>query len=127
MITTKKKRNTLQRVKILEYLHSVHTHPTAEVVYENIKKKIPMISLGTVYRILNALADDNEIIKLEVNGEFRYDANNCGHIHLICTKCGSITDREINKKLDLNFSDFSVHCFSLIIKGTCKKCSRRVK
>ncbi|MBS3162769.1 transcriptional repressor [Candidatus Woesearchaeota archaeon] len=125
MITNKKKRTTLQKVKILEYLQSVYTHPTAEVVYEYVKKEIPMISLGTVYRNLNALADDNEIIRLEVNGEFRYDANNCGHVHLICTKCSSIEDKALREKF--TFGKFNVHCYSLIVKGTCEKCSRRMK
>ena len=129
MITIKQKRNTLQKVKILEYLQSVHSHPTAETVYEYVKKEIPMISLGTVYRNLNVMSENNEILRLEVNGEFRYDANNCGHIHLICTKCGQIEDKQFEKNFleKFNLGKFDVHCYSLIVKGICEKCFRRKK
>jgi len=121
------KRNTVQKSKILQYLQSVKSHPNAEVVFENVKKDLPMISLATVYRNLNLIADEGEILRIEVNGEFRYDANVCGHVHLVCIKCGLILDKEFEKKCDLKFKDFNVHCYSLIAKGICSRCSRREK
>ena len=54
-----------QREAIKDYLSSVTTHPTADTVYMHIKEEFPNISLGTVYRNLNLLADIGEAIKLQ--------------------------------------------------------------
>ena len=85
-------RNTTQRIKILEYLRSVKTHPTAEDIYKHVKKDLPSITLATVYRNLNLLAKQEEILKLEINGEYHFDGDVCYHQHGVCRKCGTIID-----------------------------------
>ena len=57
-------RYSRQREAIKNYLLSTTSHPTAEMVYNNIRKELPNISLGTVYRNLNFLADNNEVLRL---------------------------------------------------------------
>jgi Fe2+ or Zn2+ uptake regulation protein len=120
-------RTTSQRIKILKYLRSVKTHPSAEMVYAAVKKDLPAISLATVYRNLNLLAEQGEILKLEINGEFRFDGNMCGHTHAVCTRCGKLfdlMDRKIPDYVMKNFrlKGFTQSCVHIIFKGTCKSC-----
>jgi len=123
----KKTRMTSQRLKILEYLKSVKTHPTAEVVYRHVKKDLPAITLATVYRNLNLLAEQGEILKLEINGEFHFDADICCHQHCVCKKCGKIMDmfnKDISNyiKNKLKTRGFYPDCVNVMLKGLCKKC-----
>lgn len=125
----KKTRMTSQRMKILRYLRSVKTHPTAEEVYKNVKKDLPAITLATVYRNLNLLADQGEILKIEIGGHFRFDGDKCCHQHFVCQKCGNIFDI-FNQKIsdyamkNIRSKDFEPECVTIIFKGLCKKCKR---
>jgi len=127
MIPNKKQRMTNQRLKILDYLRSVKTHPTADMVYQAIKKDLPAISLGTVYRNLNLLADQGQILRLEINNEFHFDGDVCNHQHCVCKSCGkiidlfqkNISDYALNK---IKTKDFNTECVNIIFYGTCKKC-----
>ena len=94
IINNKKLRNTNQRLKILEYLKCVKTHPTAEQVYNDLRKDMPAISLATVYRNLHLLAEQKEVLRLEINNEYHFDGDSCRHQHCVCKKCGKIIDRE---------------------------------
>ena len=67
-----------------------------ELTIEAVKKDMPAISLATVYRNLNSLADNGEILKLEINGEAHYDGFCHLHSHFVCNECGKIIDIEIN-------------------------------
>ncbi|MBN2051960.1 transcriptional repressor [Candidatus Woesearchaeota archaeon] len=123
----KKNRMTNQRLKILEYLRSVKTHPTAEMVYKEVAKELPNITLATVYRNLNHLAENCEIQRFEVNCTSRFDADMSFHQHCICKKCGhiqdlfekKITEDTIKKARTTNFEPQSVN---VIIYGICKGC-----
>ena len=57
-------RQTIQKLKIMQHLHSVKTHPSAEMVYNAVKEEVPTITLATVYRNLNSLANAGKILKL---------------------------------------------------------------
>jgi Fur family ferric uptake transcriptional regulator len=84
---------TRQRVVILDALRSVRTHPTADEIYAMVRKKMPRISLGTVYRNLDLLADSGEILLLERAGaQKHFDGNPSPHQHVLCRKCGRIGD-----------------------------------
>lgn len=123
----KKGRLTNQRIKILNYLKSVENHPNAEMVYNAVKKELPAITLATVYRNLNLLAEHGDILMFKVNNEYNYDGDTCCHQHCICTKCGNVIDsfqKEISdyalKKI--KSKDFKAECVCIIFKGKCKKC-----
>ena len=82
-----------QRESIKNFLAGCYDHPTAETVYQNMKKEYPNISLGTVYRNLSLLADLGEIQKLSIGiGPDRFDGNTAPHYHFICRDCGGVSD-----------------------------------
>ncbi len=90
-------KHSKQREAILDYLHSTTSHPTADMVYAHVREVIPNISLGTVYRNLNMLADAGEILRLSCGGTSdRYDGTVAPHYHFLCRDCGSVSDLEMN-------------------------------
>lgn len=90
------KRMTGQRVAILEILASCTSHPTADIIYERVKKKVPNISLGTVYRNLGILRDQKLILELNISrGLSRYDYNTSQHYHILCVKCSKLEDVKV--------------------------------
>jgi Fe2+ or Zn2+ uptake regulation protein len=82
-----------QKELIYELVTSTMAHPTADWVYENARRKMPRISLGTVYRNLNTLVREGRILAIENSrGPVRYDANTSRHSHLKCIQCGLMLD-----------------------------------
>ncbi len=82
-----------KRDAILSCLRATTSHPSADWIYENVKKEIPNISLGTVYRNLSLFKDQGLISSLgTVKGVERFDGNTAPHVHFICTGCGRIVD-----------------------------------
>ena len=81
-------RMTHQREIVLQELKRCQTHPTADELYERIKKKLPRISLATVYRNLEILAEAGLVGKLEVSGrQKRFDWDSNDHTHVYCVGC----------------------------------------
>ena len=125
-------RTTNQRLKIIERLKSVKIHPTAEAVYERVRKELPAISLATVYRNLNRMAENGEILKLEIGNEFHFDGDMCMHQHCVCKKCGRIIDvfqKELSeyamKKADVK--GFKPDCVNIIFRGYCNNCKKQAE
>ncbi len=86
-------RMTRQRAVILEELRKTTSHPTADELYGKVRERLPRISLGTVYRNLDFLADSGEIRRLEAAGTTkRFDGNMVDHQHVRCLCCGRIGD-----------------------------------
>lgn len=85
---------TRQRRVIHEELCSVKTHPTAEEVFAMVRKRLPRISLGTVYRNLDLLCRTGRAIRLEspAGGQRRFDGNANRHYHVRCRQCGKMAD-----------------------------------
>ncbi len=121
-----KRRNTYQRQLILEILKSTTAHPTADWIYEQARKEIPNISLGTVYRNLKILKEEGLIIELTDGKQSRFDARIDNHYHFKCEKCGSIYDIEpedIEINHSLEFKGFSIDAVDVNITGVCSKCN----
>jgi Fur family peroxide stress response transcriptional regulator len=80
----------------MEIFHEIifsNDHPSAEQIYNNLKSKLPMISLDTVYRTLTTFENSGIISKMSVSdSRGRYDSNLVPHHHLVCTRCKSIVD-----------------------------------
>jgi len=121
------KRNTVQKIKIMEYLKSTKSHPTAEEVYVEVSKEIPTISLSTVYRNLNSMAEDGDILKFEVGNEAHFDADIGFHHHIYCKVCKRVFDlydKEIANYIKENASipNFKIETTNLIFIGKCITC-----
>jgi len=87
-----KERMTAQKSFIFGYLKSVKTHPTAETVYAQVKKKLPNISQGTVYRVLNNFKNKGEVLAIDTKDNVHFDADTSDHAHFICEECGNVYD-----------------------------------
>ena len=91
------RRHSRQRELIKEFLKGRKDHPTADVVYRNVRMQNPSISLGTVYRNLTLLADAGEINRLNVgDGVDHFDADTSPHYHFVCRECGRVIDLEMD-------------------------------
>lgn len=93
MLKEQQLRMTPQRMVLIEELRKLHTHPTADELYEVVRRRLPHISLGTVYRNLEILSKAGIIRKIELGGsQKRFDGDLEIHQHIRCTKCGRIED-----------------------------------
>ena len=127
-IATQSKRSTKQKTAILEHLRSVKTHPSAETVYLALKKKMPQLSLGTVYRNLDVYAREGKSLLFEVKGQQRFDGDVSPHSHFACESCGGVQDlwfalphATIKKHLSRGAS---VKSIDVLIKGYCDTCAK---
>lgn len=131
MITIKKMttRNTKQKTLIKEYLSSTNEHPTAEMVYNAIRPTLPKVSLGTVYRILNTMAGNGDILKIRLDDGFdHFDALTESHYHFICRDCGAVSDIfevEDNIRVDTNAFRGKLVGHSTFFYGQCETCATR--
>ena len=95
-------KHSKQREMIYAFLKTRKDHPTADVVYENVRIERPNISLGTVYRNLTLLTDLGQIQRLRVgDGTDHFDADISPHYHFICSKCGAVIDLEMDSIEDI--------------------------
>ena len=86
-------RFTRQRAAVHDFLQGASSHPTAEEVYLAVRRRMPRISLATVYKALEALVDSQLADKLTSNeGPVRYDAHSTSHYHLHCSRTGQVRD-----------------------------------
>ena len=119
-------RNTKQRDAVLAALRATRTHPTAAEVYAAVRKTMPHISLGTVYRNLKCLCDSGDIVQLdEVADCDRFDHNTHPHAHLVCEKCGRVVDVPISDELLNGLGEgcgVSVKSVKIILTGRCPHC-----
>ncbi len=115
---------------ILEILKGVSTHPSADWIYNEVRKKIPHISRGTVYRNLKVLEEEGAIIDLNLDGTFgRYEIRHDNHYHFLCEQCGRIIDifEPVVTELNVRFAKktgFKITRHRLEFHGICKDCQR---
>jgi Fe2+ or Zn2+ uptake regulation protein len=126
-------KSTRQKEAILKVLMNTRSHPTADVIYEEVRKDIPNISLGTVYRNLRQMKERGEIMELDFCGHLsRFDGNSVPHYHFMCQQCGSVfdidcpVDEELNRKI-AEKTGFVVTGHCLEFRGLCKACRTHVR
>jgi Fur family peroxide stress response transcriptional regulator len=120
-------RATPQRIAIAQFVFNRKDHPTAEQVFDVVKRTHPSISLSTVYNTLNSMKDVNMVQELAFGNTHRYDPNTSIHVNLVCMNCGDIIDienktieKEIDKISKRNGVSITGHRFD--IYGICRKC-----
>jgi Fur family ferric uptake transcriptional regulator len=122
-------RMTRQRQVILEELRSVTSHPSADEIYEMVRKRIPRISLGTVYRNLDILSECGEIQKLELGCSLkRFDGVAKEHYHMRCIECDQVFDAPPESHIRISHklkecTDFKITGHKLEFIGLCPACS----
>ena len=121
-------RMTKQRQVILEELRAVTSHPTADDMYDMVRRRLPNVSLGTVYRNLEVLAESGVVQKIDIGGtKKRFDGNVAVHYHLRCVECGRVDDVHLDVGVDLEAiaaagSAYAIHRHRLEFIGTCPNC-----
>lgn len=125
-----------QRESIKNYLADSKDHPTADTIYNDIRKEYPNISLGTVYRNLNLLVKQGYASKIITeNASDRYDGNTKPHYHFSCTECSKVSDiflsddfiDTVNQSASSKFNDGEIHGHNLIFNGICNECQNNSK
>ena len=131
-VRTKKIRHSDVRDKIYEYLCGTKAHPSANMIYNDLKPSIPKLSLGTVYTNLKLFEDLGQVVRVaNVNGFERYDADTFEHVHLVCDECGAvidIMDADIRKaKKACQAGQAKIKSIQIVLHGTCENCSVNLK
>lgn len=125
-----RQRNTIQKALIKEAVVNLKTHPSAEEIYMEVIKTNPNISKATVYRNLGIMAENGEILKIEIpNSSDRFDFNTADHFHARCEKCDRVYDIKV-PNLDIldkvKDEHFIVQGYDLVFKGICKDCREQL-
>ena len=133
MLQEKNRRITKQRQVILEELRKLKTHPSADEIYKVVRRRLPRISLGTVYRNLEILVEMGEIQKLELSGSLkRYDWDTNKHYHIRCVRCNRVDNAPIAPLNQLEDELYEATVFEIIghnleFTGLCPECSKKIK
>lgn len=122
---------THQRMIIYRALASSDAHPTPEAIYEQVRREIPAISLGTVYKNIKVFTEAGLLREVNIlHDSLRLDANLGNHHHLVCTRCKAVIDIPEEKlepvQLRGDLPDgFVPGRFTVEILGICATCARQ--
>ena len=116
------------REQILETVKSMDVHPSADDIYHHLRKQLPQISLGTIYRNLNQLVEMGELSSVRDGKIVRYDWETGNHQHFRCEVCGKLQNVEVSNLEIINLlskdSNMAINDIDLVIKGTCGECMK---
>ncbi len=127
------RRMTKQRQAILEVLRSTDCHPDAYWIYEEVRRQIPNVSQGTIYRSLRVLCELGLVRELTYGDRHsRYDGNISKHGHVTCIRCGRIADVTVPQNGELSRSaeqesGFKIKALRLEFEGICPDCERALR
>lgn len=127
----KKYRMTNQRQVILEEVRKVNTHPTADEVYEMVRKRLPRISMGTVYRNLEILSTLGLIQRIgPATSQMRFDGTTKNHYHMRCIRCGRVDDAPVQPVQNIEnavreASDYTIVGHRVEFIGICPACKEK--
>jgi len=123
-------RKSSQRDTILRIVKNTDSHPGADWIYEEVKKEIPNISMGTIYRNLRFLVEIGEVKEINIPGTpSRFDGSTSDHHHLVCEKCGRIFDLDDSTECDMEAKIFQKTGFKTKVQylkfiGLCSDCQK---
>jgi Fur family peroxide stress response transcriptional regulator len=124
---------TPQRIAICRFALRSRDHPTAQRIYDEVKKVHPTVSLATVYKTLQILTKHWLVQEMDFpEGQARFDSYMGPHINLVCLRCGNIQDsedpaaREMIAKIAAA-KEFTQTGQRLDIYGVCKICHASIK
>jgi Fur family transcriptional regulator, peroxide stress response regulator len=121
---------THQRQVLYEVMKTMRGHPSPEEVYARVKKKVPAISLATVYKNIHLFVESGVFSKVSMHhGSLRVEMNDEAHHHMVCSKCKAITDigeKELGlvSKKDKLPGGFLVERYAVDVIGICARCQQ---
>ena len=119
---------TPQRLAILKFLEGNTSHPTAEEIYKEIRRKYPTVSFATVYNTIEALRGRGEVMEITIDPERKhFDPNPSPHHHIMCTVCKRVSDIFVDYSGALGLPEevcreFTVTSNHVDFYGICSKC-----
>lgn len=114
-----------QRLKILEYFHLHHNHPTVEDIYKELKATMPTLTKATIYNTLKVFVEKQLVDEVHIeDNEVRYDLHTKSHGHFKCSQCGVIYDFkiEMDQFPTEGLDEFHIETRNVYFKGVCPKC-----
>ena len=125
---------THQRRVIYETVMSLDGHPSPELIYDAVRRKIPSISLATVYKNVRTFMESGMLREVSMHhGSLRVEPNESEHYHLVCTRCRQITDldpesvRVLPVKATRSMKGFQVTRITVDVLGICAACSAKTR
>ena len=119
---------TFQRMNILEVIEK-NGHMSVEDIYEEVIKVYPSISLATIYKNIILMMDKGVLVEVPIAGsKAKYELTKIEHIHLVCTQCGDVEDKECAEATDkvlhelTNKEHFVLNKRQINLYGICEKC-----
>lgn len=122
---------THQRQVIYSALQELEGHPSPEAVYERVRRRIPSVSLATVYKNLRTFAESGLIREVSLHhGSTRLETNAAPHHHLVCSRCRTIIDLEESAFVPPRLKrkapgGFKVQRFLVEVIGLCEFCTHQ--
>lgn len=126
-----KERRTRQLAAVQAVVREAHDHPSAEEVHRRVRRTLPRVSLGTVYRNLQKLAAQQEVRVVQLaDRAARYDGMLDDHDHFLCERCGAVTDlarsRSATPKCaELGRAGYVVRAHAMTLYGVCPRCAAK--
>lgn len=124
-------RMTQQREIILDELNKFPGHPSADELYEKVRKRLTRISLATVYRNLEILAEEGLVSKIEISGrQKRFDHELGSHSHVYCLECHRVDNVVFDQPIRLKASPddvggYAIEGYRIEFKGICPDCQKK--
>ena len=124
-------RVTPQRTEIFREVACTDDHPDADVILKRVRRRIPNVSLDTIYRVLYRLEDEGLISRVQVSSDrLRFDGNADNHHHFICSRCGMIRDFTSDEVDQLRVPEEveewgAVEERHLQVRGVCRECLKK--
>ena len=127
-VKTRKIRHSDVRDKIYEYLYGTKAHPSANMIYNDLKPSIPKLSLATVYTNLKLFEELGQVVRVaNVKGFERYDADTSEHVHFVCEECGAVIDVDDANiraaKKACRMGQAKIKKVQIVLHGICENCS----
>lgn len=122
-------KHSKQRDAVYTELACRKDHPTAEELYVSLKQKDPSIGIATVYRNLSILENEGKILRISSQPADRFDADISDHYHLVCDKCGCVSDlwiKDIALPKDISGFNGVILSQSVMFHGYCEKCASTI-
>ena len=125
------RRDTRQRRLVYAAVASSRSHPTAEAVHLQVRRQLPRVSLGTVYRNLQLLVTEGRLRAWTRGRSVRFDADLTAHDHFVCESCGLLVDLErapeaLSSEKKLRARGYLIRERVLEFVGLCRNCRRRL-